>query len=73
MKIDGVRARRIEWTGTAQAAPGESPVSMRGVMITGIKDQIGFALHTQDFVTFASTAIPAGEKAMMTFSLTATR
>ena len=73
VEIDGVRAKRIEWTGSTEPGFGRPTVHMRGVMIAGIKKDLGFSLHTQDFVAFAETALPLGEQALQTFALTLRR
>ena len=49
------------------------PVNMRGVMLVGIKKNLGFSLHTQDVVSFADTPIPLCEQALQTFALTVHR
>ena len=70
--IAGVPAKRIEWSGSSEASPelaGRAPAGMRGVMFVGIKDTLGFVLHTQDFVAFADQALPVGEQALKTFTL----
>ena len=46
---------------------------MRGVMLVAIKDDLGFALHTQDLLTFADQALPVSEQALATFTATLVR
>jgi hypothetical protein len=70
VQVDGVRAKRIEWAGSTEPGFGRPPVNMRGVMIVGIKKDLGFALHTQDIVAFTDTTLPACEQALKTFAMT---
>jgi hypothetical protein len=73
--LDGAPASRIEWSGSA-AASAEGPSStviMHGVMIVGIKDHIGYSLHTQDLEPFAATTMASAEQALMTFTVQARR
>ena len=69
LQLDGVRAKRIEWAGSTEPGFGRPPVNMRGVMIVGIKKNLGFALHTQDVVAFTDTTLPACEQALQTFAM----
>jgi len=46
---------------------------MRGVMIVGIKNELGFSVHTQDLEPVAARTIPLCEDALMTFALTVHR
>ena len=46
---------------------------MRGVMIVGVKNIVGFSLHTQDVAAFADTTLPRCEQALQTFALTLRR
>jgi hypothetical protein len=75
--IAGVPGKRIEWSGSSEASPerpaDRPPAPMRGVMFVGIKEDLGFVLHTQDFATFADQALPLGEKALQTFTATLDR
>jgi hypothetical protein len=71
--IAGVRGKRIEWTGSAEPGPGRPAVNMRGVMIVGVKNIVGFSLHTQDVAAFADTTLPRCEQALQTFALTLRR
>ena len=73
VQVDGVRAKRIEWAGSTDPGFGRPPVNMRGVMIVGIKKDVGFALHTQDVVAFTDTTLPACEQALKTFAVTLRR
>lgn len=70
VEVDGVRAKRIEWSGVAEAEAGGPPVHMRGLMIVGIMKDLGFSLVTQDVVPFADTSLPECEQALKTFTLT---
>ena len=69
--LNGAAATRIEWSGSS--APPERTVTMHGVMIVGIKDHIGYSLHTQDVEPFAATTMTKAEQALMTFTLQAQR
>jgi hypothetical protein len=73
VQIDGVRAKRIEWAGSLESGFGRPSVNMRGVMIVGIKKNLGFSLHTQDVVAFTDTTLPLCEQALQTFVLTVRR
>jgi len=73
VQIDGAHAKRIEWSGSMETGFGRPPVDMRGVMIVGIKKNLGFSLHTQDFVKFADATLPLCEQALQTFSVTLRR
>jgi hypothetical protein len=73
VQVGGVAAKRIEWSGSTEPGFGRPTVNMRGVMIVGIKKDLGFSLHTQDFVAFADTTLPLGEQALKTFAVTAHR
>jgi len=73
VQIAGVRGKRIEWAGSTEPGFGRPPVNMRGVMIVGIKKNLGFSLHTQDGVAFADTTLPLCEQALQTFGLTPRR
>ena len=42
---------------------------MRGVMIIGIQERLGFVLHAQDLEPFAAETVPLGERALRTFEL----
>ncbi|MCM3880839.1 MAG: hypothetical protein ND807_12090 [Vicinamibacterales bacterium] len=73
LKVDGVPAKRIEWAGSMEPGFGRPPVNMRGVMIVGIKKNLGFALHTQDVVAFTDVTLPTCEQALQTFAMTLRR
>jgi hypothetical protein len=73
IQIAGVRAKRIEWKASREPGFGRPPVNMSGVLIAGIKGPLGFSLHTQDIASFADAAIPLGEQALRTFTLTPRR
>lgn len=73
LQIDGVRAKRIEWAGSTETGFGRPPVNMRGVMIVGIKKDLGFALHAQDLVAFTDATLPVCEQALQTFAVTLRR
>jgi hypothetical protein len=47
----------------------EYAVNMRGVMIVGMKRNVGFSLHTQGVAGFADTTLPLCEQALQTFAL----
>ena len=68
-----VPAIRVDWSGGSApdaARPSQlAPAKMRGIMITGIKDGVGFSLHTQDIEPITETAIPLGEKALLSFAM----
>jgi hypothetical protein len=72
-QLHGTKIKRIEWTGSpepsAKHPANRAPVAMRGVMIIGIRKQLGFALHTQDLEPFAEETVPLGERALTTFEL----
>lgn len=73
VQISGVHATRIAWSGnvaSSQDRPPQQPApQMRGVMIVGIKDRIGFSLHAEDVALFADHSLPLCEKALRTFEL----
>lgn len=69
VRVGGVGAKRIAWSGSMEPGFGRPPINMRGVMIVGLTKDVGFALHTQDVMTFAETTIPLCEQAMLTFAL----
>jgi hypothetical protein len=73
VKIAGVRGKRIDWAGSVEPGFGRPAVNMRGVMIVGIKNNVGFSLHTQDLAGFADTTLPLCEQALQTFALTLRR
>ena len=73
VKIAGVFGKRIEWAGSVEPGFGRPAVHMRGVMIVGIKNNVGFSLHTQDGAGFADTTLPLCEQALQTFALTLRR
>jgi hypothetical protein len=70
IKVAGVPATRIEWNGSTEPGFGRPPIEMRGIMIVGIKKNLGFTLHTQDVVAFADTTLPLCEQALLSFALT---
>lgn len=67
VKIGEVPGRRFAWTGTATVTGSTTTARMGGVMYVGIDADIGFALHTQDFEAYASSALPIGEASLRTF------
>ena len=69
VQVDGVRAKRYEWAGSTEPGFGRPPTNMRGVMLVGVKKNLGFSLHTQDFVAFADTTLPLCEHALQTFTV----
>ena len=69
VKIAGVPGKRIEWTGSVEPGFGRPAVIMRGVMIVGVQNNVGFSLHTQDGTGFADTTLPLCEQALQTFAL----
>jgi hypothetical protein len=73
VKIAGVPGKRIEWSGSVEPGFGRPAVNMRGVMIVGVKNTVGFSLHTQDGAGFADTTLPLCEQALQTFALTLRR
>jgi hypothetical protein len=73
VQVDGVRGKRYEWAGSTELGFGRPPTNMRGVMLVGVKKNLGFSLHTQDFVAFAPTTLPLCEQALQTFTLTVHR
>jgi len=74
VEVGGVRARRVEWSGSNEPSPerppSQAPSMMRGVMIVGITGDLAFALHTQDVEPFAAATVPKSEQALMTFAST---
>ena len=68
VRVGGVTAKRIAWSGSVEPGFGRPAVHMRGVMIVGIARNLGFALHTQDFMTFADATLPLCEEALLTFA-----
>jgi hypothetical protein len=70
LEIGGVSGKRIQWDGASEPGFGRPPVAMRGIMIIGIKKDVGFSLHTQDLVPAADSTLPLGEQALKTFALT---
>ena len=73
VQVDGVRGKRYEWAGSTEIGFGRPPVNMRGVMLVGVKKNLGFSLNTQDVVAFAGTTLPLCEQALQTFTLTVRR
>ena len=73
VKIAGINGKWIEWTGSVEPGFGRPAVDMRGVMIVGIKNNVGFSLHTQDGAGFADMTLPLCEQALQTFALTVRR
>jgi hypothetical protein len=73
--IAGMRAIRIAWSGTAEASAGAaaSGIPARGVMIVGIRGDLGFSLHTQDVEPWSASELPKCEKALLTFRLADSR
>lgn len=71
--VHGVRARRVEWSGSnapsPERPPSQAPSMMRGVMIVGIEGDLAFALHTQDAEPFAAATLTKSEQALMTFTI----
>ena len=68
VRVAGVTAKRIAWSGSVEPGFGRPAVNMRGVMIVGIARNLGFSLHTQDVTTFADTTLPLCEEALLTFA-----
>jgi hypothetical protein len=69
--LDGVTARRIQWSGSVEVSPGGPTRIMRGIMIVGLKQGVAFALHTQDVAEVAASTLPICEKSLLSFSLNA--
>jgi hypothetical protein len=69
IELTGVEGKRIQWSGSSQPSSEQKPLAMRGVMIVGIKDGLGFSLHTQDVEPLAASTVPLGEGSLMTLSL----
>ena len=73
VEVGGVRARRVEWSGSngpsPERPPFQAPSMMHGVMIAGIEGDLAFALHTQDAEPFAAATMPKCERALMTFAI----
>jgi len=71
--VHGIRARRVEWSGSNEPSPerpaSQAPAMMRGVMIVGIEGDLAFALHTQDAEPFADATLAKSEHALMTFTI----
>lgn len=65
--VGGGAAKRIAWSGAVEPGFGRPAVHMRGVMIVGIADDLGFSLHTQDVAPFADITLPLCEEALLTF------
>jgi len=65
-QIAGIAGRRFDWWGSVQT------IRFRGVLIVGIKDDVAFALHTQDLTAHASV-MPDCEKSLLSFGLTVNR
>jgi len=71
----GVKVKRIEWSGIAtppRGSPVDGPRAMRGVMIVGIRGQLAFQLHTQDFDPLTTETLPLGERALRSFEVRST-
>lgn len=70
--VAGVSATQIQWSGSNGPSPefaGQNvPALMHGTMLVGIKDHIGFVLHTQDLDTYWPKSGPRGERALRTFT-----
>jgi|SRR6267378_651374 len=71
--VHGIRARRVEWSGSNEPSPerptSQAPSMMRGVMIVGIEGDLAFALNTQDAEPFAAATLSISEHALMTFTI----
>lgn len=72
LEVVGVPAWRIEWSGSVQLTPA-TKAPMRGVMILGMKDGLGFRLEAQDVEPKAAQSVPEGERALKSFVLTVKR
>ena len=68
LELIGVKARRVEWSGTFERVPNEK-YRMRGVMILGIKDDVGFWLQVRCTESQALQNLLQGENALKTFVL----
>lgn len=68
LELIGVKARRVEWSGTFEPTPNNK-YRMRGVMILGIKDDVGFWLQVRGTESQASQNLLRGENALRTFVL----
>jgi hypothetical protein len=66
--VDGDSAIRYSWSGSSIPKP-DPPARepMRGVVIVGIKEGLGFALRVDDFEPQATETLPVGEAALHTF------
>jgi hypothetical protein len=73
VRVAGVTAKRIAWSGSMEPGFARPPINMSGVMIIGIAKDLGFALHTQDVMTFADTTVPLCEQSLLTFNVSPTR
>lgn len=73
VQVSGVQAVRIAWRGSSGPSPERptttAPAMMRGIMLIGIKDGIGFALHTQDLERYADSTLVVTERALLTFAI----
>ena len=72
VEIDEVPAWRIEWAGLVQIAPARAAV-LRGVMLLGMKDDVGFRLEAQDVEARSGQSMPEGERSLRSFALTVKR
>ena len=60
---------QIAWRGFSLGSPQAPPGMMRGVMLVGIQDGLGFALHTQDLERYADSTLAGTMSALHTFRL----
>jgi hypothetical protein len=72
-KVGDIPVVRYAWRGvTIPASDGASGrVMARGVMLVGVKDELAFALHTQDVDAHAAETLSVNETAIATFRLRA--
>jgi hypothetical protein len=70
--VAGVSGMQIQWSGSDGPSPElaaqHAPALMHGTMLVGIRDHIGFVLHTQDLDTYWATSGPRGTRALRTFT-----
>ena len=75
LTVAGVPASRIQWSGSNGPSPerpaDQASSGMHGTLIVGIKDHVGFVLHTQDMDTYWPMTGPQGERALLSFTVRA--
>ena len=66
--VMGVSAKRVQWSATTATSSGKR-IPVRGVMLLGIKDGVGFRLEAQDTDTRAAQSVARAEEALKTVAL----